>query len=127
MRATKGRDNPREVAIRSQLHRAGLRFRLHRRLLPGSTRSVDIAIPRSRLAIFLDGCFWHCCPIHGTRPKENALWWEEKLEANCRRDEDTNRRLTELGWKVLRFWEHEAMSDVVSKILFEHREYTGGS
>lgn len=107
MAATAGRNNRRERALRSELHRRGLRFRLHQRLLTNSRRTVDIVFSRSRVAVLLDGCFWHGCPTHGTWPKNNAAWWREKIEANTARDRDTDRRLTDAGWHVLRIWEHE--------------------
>ncbi|WP_263485356.1 very short patch repair endonuclease [Mesorhizobium sp. ES1-4] len=116
MNATSGRNNPRERAVRSALHRRGLRFRLHRRLLANSRRTVDIVFPRARVAVFLDGCFWHGCPLHGTWPKNNAEWWREKIEANIARDRDTDRRLQELGWTVVRVWEHETIEAAIDNI-----------
>lgn len=116
MAATPGRDNPRERALRSALHRRGLRFRLHRRLLTNSRRTVDIVFPRARVAVFLDGCFWHGCPSHGSWPKNNADWWREKIEANVARDRDTDRRLQELGWLVMRVWEHEPIDVVADRL-----------
>ncbi|GAA0593003.1 hypothetical protein GCM10009416_34270 [Craurococcus roseus] len=116
MRATKGRDNALERGLRSALHRAGFRFRLHRRLLPGMTRSVDVAFPAARVAVFVDGCFWHGCPIHMTWPKANAGWWREKIEANRRRDADTDARLAAAGWTVVRVWEHEAVAEAASRV-----------
>jgi DNA mismatch endonuclease (patch repair protein) len=125
MLAVRGRDNAREKALRSELHRRGLRFRLHRALIDGNRRrTVDIVLPGTRIAVFLDGCFWHGCPTHGTTSKSNAQWWQEKIDANRLRDRDTNRRLRALGWTVLRVWEHEpigraadAIERSVSKIL----------
>ena len=116
MVATPGRDNPREKALRSALHQRGLRFRLHRRLLTNSRRTVDIVFPRARIAIFIDGCFWHGCPAHGTWPKNNATWWRQKIEANIARDRDTNHRLLAQGWTVLRVWEHEPVEVAVDRI-----------
>jgi DNA (cytosine-5)-methyltransferase 1 len=85
MAATRGRDNAREVALRSALHRRGFRFRVHLKLLKGLQRTADIAFPSLKIAIFLDGCFWHGCPIHGTWPKNNAEWWREKILTNRKR------------------------------------------
>jgi DNA mismatch endonuclease (patch repair protein) len=116
MSATKGRDNQPELSLRSALHRRGLRFRVHVGVLQGSRRSVDIAFPRQRIAIFVDGCFWHGCPSHGTWPKNNAQWWREKIEANRLRDRDTDRRLTNLGWIVIRVWEHEEVLATVERV-----------
>ena len=95
-----------EVALRSALHRLGLRFRVEWPL-PGTRRRVDVAFVRARVAVFVDGCFWHACPVHGNWPKANADWWREKIEGNIRRDRDTDARLKAAGWRVLRFWEHE--------------------
>lgn len=116
MKATKGRDNQREVALRSRLHRMGLRFRLHVRLLKQSTRSVDVVFPKARVAVFLDGCFWHGCPLHGTWPKNNATFWRTKIEANRMRDRDTDDRLFSEGWTVVRIWEHEQLDVAVLNI-----------
>lgn len=101
------RDTKPEVAIRSALHRAGFRYRVNYQPLPGLRRRADIAFPRKRVAVFVDGCFWHGCPDHATWPKENASWWREKIEANVRRDRDTDARLSSAGWTVIRIWEHE--------------------
>jgi DNA mismatch endonuclease (patch repair protein) len=62
---------------------------------------------RAKVAVYLDGCFWHSCPVHATTPKSNRQWWVDKLKANVTRDRDTDRRLTEAGWLALRVWEHE--------------------
>lgn len=113
MSATKGRDNRLELSLRSALHRRGLRFRVQVGLLQSSRRSVDIVFPRWRVAIFVDGCFWHGCPTHGTWPKNNAQWWRAKIEANLERDRDTDRRLADLGWRVIRIWEHEELMGAV--------------
>jgi DNA mismatch endonuclease (patch repair protein) len=116
MKRTLGRDNNSERALRSALHRLGLRFRLQRRLLSGSTRTADVVFPSQRVAVFVDGCFWHGCPIHGTWPKRNAEWWRAKIEANVRRDRDTDTRLAELGWRVVRVWEHETSSEAALRV-----------
>jgi DNA (cytosine-5)-methyltransferase 1 len=116
MAATPGRDNPAELALRSALYREGYRFRIHRKVLPGLRRTADIAFPSLKVAIFLDGCFWHGCPIHGTWPKKNAKWWREKIRENQCRDRDTDSRLKDAGWTVVRAWEHEDMEVVVKRI-----------
>ena len=85
--------------------------------VPGTARrKIDIAFPKSRLAVFIDGCFWHACPQHGITPKSNSDWWSWKLSENTTRDADTNERLTAAGWSVMRFWEHEAPRDVAAQI-----------
>jgi len=95
------------LALRSILHRFGLRYFVDRPPMPGMLRRADILFPRVKVAVYVDGCFWHGCPIHGTSPKANDRWWAAKIEANRRRDADTVVRLTASGWTVLRFWEHE--------------------
>lgn len=75
--------------------------------VPGTRRRADLAFASARVLVFVDGCFWHGCPRHATWPKANAAWWREKIEANVRRDRDTDATLRSQGWKVLRFWEHE--------------------
>lgn len=106
MQVTHQRDTPAELALRSALRALGLRYRVDT-TLPGTRRRADVAFLGAKVAVFVDGCFWHACPIHGTWPKANAVWWREKIEGNRRRDRDTDRRLKRAGWVVLRFWEHE--------------------
>lgn len=117
MRNTKGRDNRREVSVRSLLYRAGVRFRLFYPVPGAPRRSVDIALVGPKVAIFLDGCFWHGCPIHRTTPKRNREWWVSKLERNVARDKETTALLQSQGWAVLRFWEHEPVEQVVTTII----------
>jgi DNA mismatch endonuclease (patch repair protein) len=116
MSRTPQKDNQCERALRSQLHSRGLRFRLHRPLLLGVRRTVDIVFPTSRTAVFIDGCFWHGCPEHGTWPKNNAEWWRHKIETNVARDRDTDERLRSSGWFVIRIWEHEPVARAADKI-----------
>lgn len=116
MRRTRRRDTPAEVAIRKELYRRGLRYRVDVPI-PGVTRSrPDIVFTGKRVAIFVDGCFWHSCPEHGTLPTANREWWEEKLAANVERDRRHNAELEAAGWVVLRFWEHEDPVEVASII-----------
>jgi DNA mismatch endonuclease (patch repair protein) len=96
-----------EFALRRELHRRGLRYRLHRRPIVGLRREADIVFPRARVAIFVDGCFWHACPTHATWPKANAEFWKTKIERNRERDRETDERLREAGWEVVRVWEHD--------------------
>ncbi|MGY1701423.1 very short patch repair endonuclease [Geodermatophilus sp. SYSU D00766] len=100
------RDTMPEVALRRELHRRGLRFRVDWPLPGMPRRRADIAFTRKHVAVFVDGCFWHACPEHRTAPATNASWWAAKLETNVRRDRDTDERLRTSGWTVLRFWEH---------------------
>lgn len=95
-----------ELALRRELWRRGLRYRVDLKVL-GSRRRADIVFVGARVAVFVDGCFWHSCPLHGTNPKNNAEWWSEKLSANVRRDRDTDAALANADWIVVRVWEHE--------------------
>ncbi|MFI2190625.1 very short patch repair endonuclease [Streptomyces sioyaensis] len=111
-----GRDTGPELAVRRLLYAAGLRYRLQRRVPGMARRTIDIAFPGPRIAVFLDGCFWHGCPKHATSPKANAQWWRTKLEGNVARDAEANAHLESAGWTVLRFWEHESPEDVAEQV-----------
>ena len=106
-----------EIALRRDLYRRGLRYRVDFEVLKIPRRVADIAFPGLRIAIFIDGCFWHGCPEHATWPKQNAEFWRQKIEANCARDTDTNERLRNIGWTVLRFWEHEPPTEAVDIVV----------
>ncbi|MFF4436786.1 very short patch repair endonuclease [Streptomyces sp. NPDC001621] len=110
------RDTAPEVAVRRLLHAAGLRYRVNVPVPGMPRRTVDIVFTRAKVAIFLDGCFWHGCPEHATHPKANAAWWRAKLDKNMARDLETTAHLTAAGWTVLRFWEHEAAEEVARRI-----------
>lgn len=107
MEAARQRDTKAELEVRSLLHRAGLRFRVNTAPVKGLRRRGDIVFRRQRVVVFVDGCFWHGCPSHGTWPKANAEFWRQKIKTNQERDRDTDRRLRAAGWRVLRAWEHE--------------------
>jgi DNA mismatch endonuclease, patch repair protein len=96
-----------ELSLRSAIHGLGLRYYVHRRPLPGVRREADVIFPRSKVAVFVDGCFWHACPVHASWPKANSEWWRNKIVRNQERDRDTDQRLANAGWKVIRVWEHE--------------------
>jgi DNA mismatch endonuclease (patch repair protein) len=105
------------MAVRQQLHRLGLRYRVAIAPIPEIRRRADIVFTKVRVAIFIDGCFWHGCPEHGrTTFNHNADYWPNKIATNIARDEDTNSRLREAGWTVMRFWEHEEANAVVEAI-----------
>jgi DNA (cytosine-5)-methyltransferase 1 len=106
MRNTKRRDTKPEIALRSALWRMGLRFRVDVPM-SGTRRRADIVFSSDRVVVYVDGCFWHSCPEHGTTPKQNRDWWIDKLAGNRERDADTDAKLMADGWTVLRFWEHE--------------------
>ena len=116
MRVLKRRDNGPELAVRHALHAAGLRYRVTWPVPEQRRRTIDVAFTRARLAVYIDGCFWHGCPIHGTSPKANAAWWAEKIAANRARDRDVAAQLAALGWTVMRFWEHEDPEEVARQI-----------
>ena len=123
------RDTLPELALRKELHRRGLRFRVDHPLPGMPRRRADITFTRRRIAVFVDGCFWHACPAHGTAPVSNAEWWAEKLNANVRRDRETDAHLGNLGWRVMRFWEHEsplAAADAVAETLRVEASREGG-
>jgi len=102
------RDTAPELALRRVLHRRGLRYYVHRRPLAGLRREADVVFPRARVAVFVDGCFWHGCPEHGRREhRTNGWYWPQKIERNRARDLDTDARLFAAGWEPVRVWEHE--------------------
>lgn len=116
MRAQRVADTDAELLVRRALHGAGFRYRKHHPVPGRPRRLIDIAFPGRRIAIFIDGCFWHGCEIHRTVPKSNRVWWQAKLDENRRRDRDTTGVLVEQGWTVLRFWEHDAPCDVLAAV-----------
>lgn len=116
MKNTPTRDTPAELAIRRLLHSMGLRYRVDVRADPALRRRADVVFSRAKVAVFVDGCFWHACPDHGTSPKSNAAWWEEKLRTNVARDRDTDQRLRSAGWAVVRVWEHEDPASAAAAI-----------
>ncbi len=117
------RDTAPELRLRSLLHGRGLRFRVDHTIQGLPRRRADIVFPRARVAVFVDGCFWHGCPEHCVQPKANADWWREKIAVNGRRDAETDAALTGLGWKVIRVWEHESPAVAAARI---HAAVTGG-
>jgi DNA mismatch endonuclease (patch repair protein) len=117
MRANRGRDTAPEVAVRKIVHSVGLRYRVDHRPIASLNRRADLVFTRARVAVFIDGCFWHGCPEHHTVARTNAAYWSEKVQRNRVRDAETNRILALAGWQVLRFWEHEPPSDVAAAII----------
>jgi len=116
MAKVRQKDTDAEIALRRELYRRGLRYRVDFVVLQRPRRVADIAFPGLKIAVFVDGCFWHGCPEHGTWPKQNAEFWRQKIEANRARDADTNARLRDAGWTVLRFWRHESPFDAATII-----------
>jgi DNA mismatch endonuclease (patch repair protein) len=110
-------DTKPEVALRSALHAAGLRFRKDYRLDLGGVRfRPDVVFTRAKVAVFIDGCFWHSCPIHGTRPARNADYWLPKLARNVERDREQDTALAAHDWLSMRAWEHEAPAEVAERV-----------
>lgn len=106
-----------ELLVRRALHAAGLRYRVQLPVPGNPRRSIDVAFTRAKLAVFVDGCFWHSCPLHGTEPTANSEWWAWKLARTQVRDNDTNERLRAQGWTVLRVWEHDSPELVVQQVI----------
>lgn len=118
MRANKRRDTSIELAVRRRLHASGLRYRVDHPADPTDRRRrADIVFTRARIAVFIDGCFWHGCPEHYVEPKANADYWRPKIARNRERDQESTQRLLEAGWEVMRFWEHEDPDLVAATIL----------
>lgn len=118
-----------EVALRRELHRRGMRYQLHRRVVPSLRRRLDIVFISARVAVEVRGCFWHHCPLHGVIPKSNVAWWTAKLGRNVERDLQTEVLLREAGWKLLIVWEHEDPSSVaarVERLVRANRRVLGG-
>lgn len=115
MRQQRRRDTAPEMALRRRLHALGFRYRVDAPL-PMMRRRADLLFSSARVAVFVDGCFWHCCPEHGTQPVSNASWWAVKLVANVDRDRDTDRCLASLGWTVVRVWEHEPPAAAAERV-----------
>src|SRR5262245_33463041 len=101
------RDTAPEVSLRRELHRRGLRYRVSLRPLPGLRSTADIVFTRAKVAVYVDGCFWHSCPEHGSMPAANRDWWRQKLERNKERDREAEKALAQAGWACIRVWEHE--------------------
>jgi DNA mismatch endonuclease (patch repair protein) len=116
MRSNRRRDTVPEIAVRARLHASGLRYRVD--FSPaGNRRRADIVFTRQRLAVFIDGCFWHGCPTHATTPATNVDYWIPKLRRNWERDRETDADLRAAGWTVARFWEHEDPDIIAAHII----------
>jgi DNA mismatch endonuclease, patch repair protein len=117
MLANRRHDTGPEIELRSLLHRVGLRFRKdHRVSADGRSVRVDIVFTKRRLAVFVDGCFWHCCPEHSQIPRANEAYWRPKLARNVERDHEVDDALRIAGWSVLRFWEHTPPAEAADTI-----------
>ncbi|MFI7391466.1 very short patch repair endonuclease [Streptomyces tendae] len=116
MQAIRSRDTKPEILIRRLVHATGLRYRVAARPLPELRRTADMVFRSAKVAVFIDGCYWHGCPEHYVPPKTNSGYWSEKVVRNVSRDRDTDARLYEAGWLVLRFWEHEPSDACANEI-----------
>lgn len=116
MLGCRSRDTAPEKQLRSAIHRLGLRFRVCTRPIKEVRRTADVVFTRRKIAVFLDGCFWHGCPYHFVPPKTNPEYWATKIDGNVRRDRDTDSKLEAAGWTVLRFWEHQDAIDCAVQV-----------
>ena len=122
MQGNRGRDTAPEMAVRRIVHARGLRYRVDVRPVAALNRRADLVFSRVKVAVFIDGCFWHGCRDHHTVAKTNAIYWAEKVANNRERDADTSERLRESGWLVLRFWEHQPANDIAEAIIIAVQE-----
>jgi DNA mismatch endonuclease (patch repair protein) len=116
MLGNKSRDTSPELRVRSLVHRRGLRYRVAQRPIPTLRRTADLVFRRAKIAVFIDGCFWHGCPEHYRPPSTNPDYWRDKIEGNRLRDQETDELLAQAGWEVLRFWEHEDEDEVADAV-----------
>lgn len=117
MRGNRRRDTKPEMAVRRLAHARGLRYRVDARPIPGLNRRADLVFTRAKVAVMIDGCYWHGCPEHGTRAKTNAEYWGPKIARNIERDRETTSLLEADGWTVIRAWEHEDPGEVCARIV----------
>lgn len=106
-----------EMAVRRLLFAKGLRYRVQYPVPGASRRTIDVAFPGKKVALFIDGCFWHGCTEHRNIPAHNRVWWKDKIEQNRSRDRDTDEKLRNAGWLVLRYWEHDQAEEIVANVL----------
>ncbi|WP_078858485.1 very short patch repair endonuclease [Streptomyces sp. NRRL F-2799] len=117
MQAIRSRDTTPERLIRSLVHAQGFRYRVAARPLPNLRRTADLVFRPAKLAVFIDGCYWHGCPQHYVPPRTNPGYWSDKVARNMARDRDTDDQLRAAGWTVLRFWEHDPAEECALKIV----------
>jgi DNA mismatch endonuclease (patch repair protein) len=116
MSRVRRRDTAPELELRSELHRRGLRYRVDRRPLKVIPSRADLVFGPAKVAVYVDGCFWHSCPEHGTMPRSNEAFWQDKLGRNQERDAAVNEALTAQGWTVVRIWEHEEIKSAADRV-----------
>ncbi|MEV6181215.1 very short patch repair endonuclease [Streptomyces sp. NPDC052015] len=117
MQAIRSRDTKPERLVRRLVHAHGLRYRVAARPLPGLRRTADIVFRPAKVAVFIDGCYWHGCPDHYVSPRTNPAYWSDKVARNVARDRDTDQQLRDAGWLVLRFWEHMPAEETAAEIV----------
>jgi DNA mismatch endonuclease, patch repair protein len=129
MKGNRKRDTRPEVALRAALHRDGLRFRKDFPIRPDAGRLIraDVVFTRPRVAVFVDGCFWHACPDHGTQPRSNRDYWKAKLARNVERDSENDERLRRAGWYVVHVWEHEVAAEAAARVRNELERSRAGA
>jgi DNA mismatch endonuclease, patch repair protein len=125
MIGNRSRDTGPELAVRRLAHGMGLRYRVNARPIQQLRRTADLVFPRQRIAVFIDGCFWHGCPQHHRQPRSNADYWSAKVAMNRRRDGATDAALADAGWTTLRFWAHENPAEVAQAIRDAVRKAKG--
>jgi DNA mismatch endonuclease (patch repair protein) len=116
MQGNRNRDTTAEINVRRLVHAQGLRYRVNARPEADLRCTADLLFPRARVAVFVDGCYWHGCPQHFTMPATNTAYWKRKIGRNQERDGETTAKLEERGWTVLRFWEHEPPASVARRV-----------
>ena len=124
MQGNRSRDTKPELVLRSILHRRGLRYRVSARPIPGVRRTADLVFPRVKVAVFVDGCFWHGCPTHYRQPGSNVDYWVAKVDRNVCRDQEVDSILRDAGWTVVRVWEHDdpiSVADRVERVVRNRR------
>nr|WP_091678675.1 very short patch repair endonuclease [Amycolatopsis marina] len=117
MSKVRSRDTKPELRLRSALHKRGFRYRVGVRPVRSLRRTADIVFGPARVAVMVDGCFWHGCPEHYRPSSVNAHWWRTKIEANIRRDRETDGALRQADWLVVRIWEHEPVEVAVERVV----------
>lgn len=127
MQAIRSRDTKPEQLVRRLVHGLGLRYRVCAKPLPDLRRTADMVFRPAKVAVFIDGCYWHGCPEHYVAPRTNPGYWSGKVAGNIARDRDTDQRLHDAGWTVLRFWEHESAEACALQIAAEVSRLRGRS
>jgi DNA mismatch endonuclease (patch repair protein) len=116
MQANRGRDTAPELAVRRAVHALGLRYRVSQRPVKAFPRTADMVFASPKVAVFMDGCYWHGCPEHFIPPRTNVEFWNKKIQRNVERDRETRWTLEQHGWLVLRYWEHDDPTEVAQQI-----------